>query len=96
VENRAPVSKWDRDEPDPEETVKIVVDPKEEWAPVNSLKVNLAQSTIPNPVKNVHDICNSMPDARRKDVVAACVEQGIALNTARTQYQVWFKNRRKG
>jgi hypothetical protein len=29
----------------------------------------------------------------RKDVVAACIDQGVASYTARTQYQKWFSNR---
>lgn len=39
----------------------------------------------------VHEIANSMPGARRVDVINACVERGIATNTARTQYQKWYR-----
>lgn len=37
-------------------------------------------------------IADSMPGAKRKDVIAKCREEGIAYGTARTQYQKW-KNR---
>lgn len=51
-------------------------------------------STVLKPTKLVWDIAEKMKaknsDARRKDVIAACVEAGVALNTARTQYQLWF------
>ncbi len=43
----------------------------------------------------VHQIANSMPEARRCEVIKACVEQGIATNTARTQYQRWYKARKE-
>jgi uncharacterized protein (DUF779 family) len=49
-------------------------------------------STVESPVKRVWAIADSMPDAKRKDVIAACVEQGIAFYTARTQYQKWKQN----
>lgn len=71
----------------------------------NTMKSNLDQSTVEKPVALTHQIANEMeqaaleagaPAPRRKDVIAACVAQGIAINTARTQYQVWFKNKRRG
>ena len=37
----------------------------------------------------VWDIASSMPDAKRKDVIAECTKQGVAFYTARTQYQLW-------
>ena len=40
--------------------------------------------------KRVWDLADEMVDAKRKDVIAACVEAGINLGTARTQYQSWF------
>ncbi|EPO7782775.1 hypothetical protein ACIUZC_21995 [Pseudomonas aeruginosa] len=49
-------------------------------------------STVESPVKRVWAIADSMPDAKRKDVIAACVEEGIAFFTARTQYQKWKQN----
>lgn len=45
---------------------------------------------ILGPTKRVWAIAESMPGAARKDVIAACVADGIALGTARTQYQHWF------
>ncbi len=49
-------------------------------------------STVESPVKRVWAIADSMPDAKRKDVIAACVAEGIAFFTARTQYQKWKQN----
>jgi hypothetical protein len=42
----------------------------------------------------VWDITEAMPGARRKDVVAACVEAGIPLGTAKTQYQQWYSSKK--
>lgn len=60
--------------------------------------VMLRKSTIESPSKRVWEIAEQMkaanPNVRRKDVIAACVEQGIAYYTARTQYQLWFKANR--
>lgn len=57
--------------------------------------VRLRKSIIESPSKRVWEIAEQMkaanPNVRRKDVIAACVEQGIAYYTARTQYQLWFK-----
>lgn len=39
--------------------------------------------------KRVWEIADSMPGAKRGDVVNACVAEGIAFGTARTQYQKW-------
>jgi len=47
------------------------------------------ESTIQRPCKQVWHIADSMPGAKRKDVLAACVKAGIAFFTARTQYQQW-------
>lgn len=52
------------------------------------------KSTVASPVGRVWAIADSMPGAKRKDIVAACVEQGIAFFTARTQYQKWNQARR--
>lgn len=62
---------------------------QEETAPV--VKTRNA-STVESPVKRVWAIADSMPDAKRKDVIAACVAEGIAFFTARTQYQKWKQN----
>lgn len=48
-------------------------------------------STAEKPTKKVWAVADSMPGAKRKDVIEACVAQGIAYGTARTQYQHWFK-----
>ena len=48
-------------------------------------------STAEKPTKKVWAIADSMPGASRKEVIAACVAQGIAPGTSRTQYQAWFK-----
>jgi hypothetical protein len=41
--------------------------------------------------RNVWAIADSMPGAKRKDVIEACRAAGIAFGTARTQYQKWRK-----
>lgn len=60
--------------------------------------VRLRKSIIESPSKRVWEIADQMkaenPNVRRKDVIAACVEKGIAYYTARTQYQLWFKANR--
>ncbi len=48
-------------------------------------------STAEKPTKKVWAIADSMPGAKRKEVIEECVRQGIAYGTARTQYQHWFK-----
>lgn len=52
---------------------------------------HLQKSSVESPVQKVFEICRSMPGARRKDVIEACVAAGIAFYTARTQYQNWYK-----
>lgn len=51
------------------------------------------RSTVENPSKLVWEIAERMhqenPKVARKEVLAECVNQGIAYYTARTQYQVW-------
>lgn len=49
------------------------------------------ESVISNPVKMVWDIADRMWGQRRKDIIAECVRLGIAYNTARTQYQAFYK-----
>lgn len=49
------------------------------------------KSTTDRPCKQVWHIADSMPGAKRKDVLEACVAKGIAYNTARTQYQQWYQ-----
>jgi len=53
-----------------------------------------AHSTVERPTKLVWHIADEMfnanPEVRRKDVIAECVNRGIAFYTARTQYQQWL------
>lgn len=49
------------------------------------------ESTIKRPCFVVWDMADNMPGARRKDVVEACVQAGVAYYTARTQYQLWLQ-----
>lgn len=51
----------------------------------------LHKSKVDGPVGAMWALCNRMNGARRKDVIAAAIKQGIATFTARTQYQCWFK-----
>lgn len=48
-------------------------------------------SVTAKPTKKVWNVADSMPGASRKEVIAACIAQGIAPGTSRTQYQAWFK-----
>ena len=52
-------------------------------------KVN--KSTTVKPCKKVWEIADANKGMRRKDILALCVEKGIAYYTARTQYQHWFE-----
>lgn len=56
---------------------------------VDPLRPRLSSCELPT--KKVWHIADSMPGAKRKDVIEECVRQGIAYGTARTQYQHWFK-----
>lgn len=49
----------------------------------------LHASKIENPVAVMWDICEKMKNKRRRDVLKAATEAGIAFWTARTQYQLW-------
>lgn len=74
------------------------------WANANALLNALAPaksdaklhvSAVQSPCKMVWDIAASMlaenPATRRKDILAACEQRGIAYYTARTQYQLYTK-----
>jgi hypothetical protein len=54
---------------------------------------NRERSATTSPVEKVHAICDSMPNADRKDIIAKCVADGINANTAKTQYYAWRKKR---
>lgn len=56
--------------------------------PVSEIEVT-RKSTVKNPVQRVWEICEEMRSSRRKEVIAKCVDEGIAFYTARTQYQQW-------
>lgn len=53
------------------------------------------KSEIKDPCHLVWDMADKMKGSRRKDIIAACVEQGVAFYTARTQYQLWFQSNKK-
>lgn len=57
------------------------------------------KSTISNPVKFVWDLAQEMvkadPTARRKDIIEAAINAGVAGYTARTQYQAWYTAQRE-
>ena len=48
------------------------------------------RSKVVGPVAIVWDLCIKMKGARRKDVIAAAMKQGVTFNTARSQYQYWY------
>ena len=48
-----------------------------------------APTKASGPVARVWQLASSMPKAARKDVIAACVNAGVNIHTARTQYQRW-------
>lgn len=53
------------------------------------------KSSIDKPCSKVWDIAAAMykvnPQVKRKEVLEACFNAGIAFYTTRTQYQEWFK-----
>lgn len=58
-------------------------------------KGKLVKSSVDNPVQLVWNIADRMWGERRKDIIAECVRQGVAYNTARTQYQAFYKVKSK-
>lgn len=48
-------------------------------------------SAIENPVQIVHALCDEMEGSPRDTIIAACVERGVNINTAKTQYYAWRK-----
>ncbi|MEV2063535.1 hypothetical protein ABZQ88_10320 [Pseudomonas aeruginosa] len=82
----------ERDEAQNPDAPEVQADePQPEEAPAPVVKARNA-STVESPVKRVWVIADSMPEVKRKDVIAACVAEGIAFFTARTQYQKWKQN----
>jgi len=66
----------------------------------NMVDITINQSTIGKPCNLVWELAIEMnaraeaasePKPARKDVINAAVAQGVAYNTARTQYQAWHK-----
>lgn len=52
-------------------------------------------SSVAKPCELVWAIADRLPNARRRDVINACVGAGVAFHTAKTQYQKWYaKNKR--
>ena len=56
---------------------------------------DVKESEVKNPVKLVWEIADRMWGERRTDIIKACVEAGIAYNTARTQYQAFYSIKSK-
>lgn len=56
------------------------------------------KSTVAFPSKLVWEVADKAialnPEARRVDIVKACIAMGIATHTARTQYQHWYTARK--
>lgn len=70
---------------------QALADKQANAAAVNIEPLRPRLSTAEKPTKKVWHVADSMPGAKRKDVIEECVRQGIAYGTARTQYQHWFK-----
>lgn len=56
-----------------------------------SAEVVTRQSTIGNPVAAALAFFAAHPDLRRSEAIRGAEALGVATNTARTQYQRWFK-----
>jgi hypothetical protein len=54
----------------------------------------LRKSTMEGACSLVWSIAEEMEGAKRKDIIAACVEKGVAFYTARTQYQKYSEVKR--
>lgn len=64
------------------------------FTPIANVKKDIEikrESSVKNPVKMVWQIADDMWGQSRKDIIAKCVEAGIAYNTARTQYQAFYQ-----
>lgn len=89
---------WEADEQDEIDRTTEEVDLDDDREPVeipNTLEANRGESTVEKPVAVVHRLADEMPGARRKDVIQAAVDAGVAFYTARTQYQVWFSKQKQ-
>lgn len=65
-------------------------------APAGDAPGMLHKSTIESPCYVVWDTADKMSKtgARRKDIINACIKQGVAFYTARTQYQLWYASKK--
>lgn len=91
----APETEDDGDEPDLEDTVSELLDDMGEdvGEPLTAVApkgrggyINEVSSTM-GACELARSIAHQMPDAPRKEVIAACRQAGIAYGTARTQIQ---------
>ena len=63
----------------------------EDYMPAETVVVaKHRSSSVTNPCQMVWNICEEMKGTRRGIVLQACVDKGVAFNTARTQYQQWL------
>lgn len=87
IEAEAPVAEVE------EPVVPAIAEEAHKAAPKRKIEIT-NHSTIERPTKAVWHIADEMvaanPQVRRKDVIAECVNRGIAFYTARTQYQQWL------
>lgn len=70
------------------------------YGTIDGLKTDFEPTEKPKRPRNgavfkVWEICENNKSQKRKHVIAICVEAGINYNTARTQYQAWFKASKK-
>jgi hypothetical protein len=75
----------------PRKAAKAKATPK---APKLVLAKSRRKSKEDGPVAFVHDYLDEHPKLRRSEAIAALEEEGIAYYTARTQFQVWFADRK--
>lgn len=54
----------------------------------------LRKSKMAGPVSKVHEFLDTHPKLKRSEAISALVKRGVAFYTARTQYQVWFSDRK--
>lgn len=70
------------------------IEPTADKKPTKKIEIT-HKSTVDRPCGRVWDIADSMPGAKRKDILQACVDAGIAYYTARTQYQMLLTVRKE-
>ena len=49
------------------------------------------RSEVESPVKVVHRICDELGGKNRDAIIAKCLEEGVNINTAKTQFYRWRK-----